>query len=57
MVKLALLDVAHNNVKTVNAFGTDIKFTSLYLNNNSIETIPTDLCGFTEDVEGLNFSP
>ena len=56
MVKLALLDVAHNNVKTVNAFGTDIKFTSLYLNNNSIETIPTDLCGFTEDVEGLNFS-
>lgn len=56
MKKLVLLDCMSNNLKTVNAFTSDIKLTQLNLNNNKITKIPEDFCGFTDQVEGLNFS-
>lgn len=56
MVKLGLLDCIHNNLKSVNAFGTDVKLTTLNLDYNQIEEIPEDFCAFTDQVEGLGFS-
>lgn len=56
MVKLGLLDCVHNNIRTVHAFGPEVKMASLLLGNNQIEEIPEDFCAFTEQVEGLNFS-
>lgn len=56
MLKLGLLDLANNNIKKVHAFGKEVELTSLYLNNNQIEEIPADLCGFSDNTESLNFS-
>ena len=56
MTNLGLLDLAYNNVKKVHPFGKEITLSSLYLNNNQIEEIPADLCGFTDDVETLTFA-
>ena len=56
MVKLGLLDLAYNNIKKVHAFGKEVELASLYLNNNQIEEIPADLCGFSDNTESLNFS-
>ena len=56
MVKLGLLDCVHNNVKHLEAFGTNVKLTDLNLDYNQIEDIPDDFCAFTDQVEGLGFS-
>ena len=56
MLKLGLLDLANNNIKKVHAFGKEVELASLYLNNNQIEEIPADLCGFADNTESLNFS-
>ena len=56
MTNLGLLDLAYNNIKKVHPFGTEIALSSLYLNNNQIEEIPANLCGFTDDVETLTFA-
>ena len=56
MVKLGLLDCVHNNVKHLEAFGTNVKLTDLKLDYNQIEDIPDDFCAFTDQVEGLGFS-
>ena len=56
MTNLGLLDLAYNNVKKVHPFGKEITLSSLYLNNNQIEEIPANLCGFTDDVETLTFA-
>lgn len=56
MLKLGLLDLANNNIKKVHAFGKEVELASLYLNNNQIEEIPADLCGFSDNTESLNFS-
>lgn len=56
MLKLGLLDLANNNIKKVHAFGKEVELASLYLNNNQIEKIPADLCGFSDNTESLNFS-
>ena len=56
MTNLGLLDLAYNNIKKVHPFGKEITLSSLYLNNNQIEEIPADLCGFTDDVETLTFA-
>ena len=56
MLKLGLLDLADNNIKKVHAFGKEVELASLYLNNNQIEEIPADLCGFSDNTESLNFS-
>ena len=37
MVKLGLLDCVHNNVKQLEAFGTNVKLTDLKLDYNQIE--------------------
>lgn len=56
MTNLGLLDLAYNKIKKVHPFGKEITLSSLYLNNNQIEEIPADLCGFTDDVETLTFA-
>ena len=56
MTNLGLLDLAYNNIKKVHPFGKEITLSSLYLDNNQIEEIPADLCGFTDDVETLTFA-
>lgn len=56
MTNLGLLDLAYNNIKKVHPFGTEVTLSSLYLNNNQIEEIPANLCGFTDDVETLTFA-
>lgn len=56
MVKLGLLDCIHNNIKTLNPFGTEVKLSDLKLDYNQIEVIPDDFCAFTDQVEGLGFS-
>ena len=56
MLKLGLLDLANNNIKKVHAFGKEVELASFYLNNNQIEEIPADLCGFSDNTESLNFS-
>lgn len=56
MLKLGLLDLANNNIRKVHAFGKEVELASLYLNNNQIEEIPADLCGFSDNTESLNFS-
>ena len=56
MVNLGLLDLAYNNIKKLHPFGSGIALSSLYLNNNQIEEIPANLCGFTDDVESLTFA-
>lgn len=37
-------------------FGTKVRLSSLYLDNNKITSIPAFFCGFTEDVETLSFA-
>ena len=56
MKKLGLLDLTDNKVKHLMPFGTDIKLAKLYLQNNQIEEVPAEFCGFTNDVETFNFS-
>lgn len=56
MKKLGLLDLTDNKVKHLMPFGTDIKLATLYLQNNQIEEVPAEFCGFTNDVETFNFS-
>lgn len=56
MVKLGLLDCVHNNISDLNAFGTNVKLSSLMLDYNQIDVIPEDFCAFTDQVEGLTFS-
>ena len=56
MVKLGLLDCVHNNVKQLEAFGTNVKLSDLKLDYNQIEEIPDNFCAFTDQVEGLGFS-
>lgn len=56
MKKLAMLDCYSNKLKTLQPFGKDIKLVQLNLSNNQIEEIPDEFCGFTNDVESLNFS-
>lgn len=56
MKKLGLLDLTDNKIKTIHSFGTDIKLATLYLQNNQIEEVPAEFCGFTNDVETFNFS-
>lgn len=56
MVKLGLLDCLHNNINHLEAFGTNVKLTTLTLSYNQIEEVPEDFCSFTEQVEGLGFS-
>lgn len=56
MVKLGLLDLTHNNVKKLHPFGSHVRLSSLYLDNNEITEIPANFCGFTEKVETLGFA-
>ncbi|MCL1624817.1 DUF4458 domain-containing protein [Bacteroides caecicola] len=56
MKKLGLLDLTDNQVEKVTAFGTDIKFATVYLQNNRITEIPENFCGFTNEMETFNFS-
>lgn len=56
MKRLGLLDLTDNKVKHLMPFGTDIKLATLYLQNNQIEEVPAEFCGFTNDVETFNFS-
>lgn len=56
MKKLAMLDCYDNDIETLAPFGKDIKFATLNLSYNRIKEIPEDFCGFTNDVESLNFS-
>lgn len=56
MKKLGLIDLTDNKVRKVNAFGSDIKFATVYLQNNQIESIPENFCGFTNEMETFNFS-
>lgn len=56
MVKLGLLDLTHNNVKKLHPFGSHVRLSSLYLDNNEITEIPANFCGFTEEVETLGFA-
>ena len=56
MINLGLLDLAYNNIKKVHPFGTEVALSSLYLNNNQIEEIPSNLCAFTENTESLTFA-
>lgn len=56
MKKLVMIDLTDNKVRKVNAFGQDIKFTTVYLQNNQIESIPQNFCGFTNEMETFDFS-
>lgn len=56
MVKFKMLDCTTNKVHTLHSFGTDIKLSTLYLDNNKITSIPDDFCAFTNEVETLGFS-
>ena len=56
MVKLGLLDCTHNNINHLEAFGMNVKLSSLMLDYNQIEEIPDNFCAFTDQVEGLGFS-
>ena len=57
MKKLGLLDCMNNNLTgELSAFGKEVEITTLTLNNNNITKIPENFCGFTEQVETLNFS-
>ena len=40
MVKLALLDCTHNQIKTLHPFGKNVNLTKFYLDNNRIKEIP-----------------
>ncbi len=55
MKKLGKLDCAHNQIKTIPAFGTDINLVQLNMEFNLIEVIPAGFCGF-EDIENFTFS-
>ena len=50
MKKLGLLDLTDNKVKHLMPFGTDIKLAKLYLQNNQIEEVPAEFCGFTSSL-------
>lgn len=56
MVEFKMLDCTTNKVHTLHSFGTDIKLSTLYLDNNKITSIPDDFCAFTNEVETLGFS-
>ena len=57
MRKLALLDCINNNLTgKLEAFGKEVEFTLLALNNNQITEIPENFCGFTDQVESLGFA-
>lgn len=56
MKKLAMLDCYDNKLKTLQPFGKEIKLVQLNLSYNEIEEIPDEFCGFTNEVETLNFS-
>lgn len=57
MEKLGLLDCAYNNLSgELSPLGSNVTLTTLTLNNNSITKIPKDFCGFTDQVETLDFS-
>ncbi len=43
-------------VSTLEAFGKEVEFTTLTLDNNQITEIPENFCGFTEQVESLSFA-
>ena len=56
MVKFKMLDCTTNKIHTLHSFGTDIKLSTLYLDNNKITSIPDNFCAFTNEVETLGFS-
>lgn len=57
MRKLGLVDCMHNNLTgELSAFGKEIEITTLDLDYNHITKIPDNFCGFTDQVETLNFS-
>lgn len=57
MRKLGLLDCINNNLTgKLEAFGKEVEFTTLTLNNNQITEIPENFCGFTDQVESLSFA-
>lgn len=57
MRKLGLLDCINNNLTgKLEAFGKEVEFTTLTLDNNQITEIPENFCGFTEQVESLSFA-
>ena len=56
MKKMGMLDCYSNKIHTVHHFGKEVKLVQLILSNNLIEVIPDEFCGFTSDVETLNFS-
>lgn len=56
MKKLGMIDLTNNKVRKVNAFGPEVKFTTVYLQNNQVEEIPHDFCGFTNEMETFDFS-
>lgn len=59
IVKFGMLDLSYNKIKKLHAFGKEINFVQLFLNNNQITEIPRDadgvFCG-VEDVEKFDFS-
>lgn len=62
MKKIGLLDLANNKIHTIEkAFGKDINPVQLYLNNNNLSSLPTEIvdghrifCGI-DDVETFSF--
>jgi len=57
MRKLGLLDCINNNLTgKLEAFGKEVEFTTLTLDNNQITEIPENFCGFTDQVESLSFA-
>lgn len=56
MKKLRMIDCIHSGVKTLSPFGTDVKLVQVSLDYNEISAIPTDFCGFTNEIETLSFA-
>lgn len=56
MKKMGMLDCYSNEIETLAPFGKEVKLATLTLAYNKIQEIPEEFCGFTNDVETLDFS-
>lgn len=52
--RLGLLDLAKNKIKTVEALGDDVCFSSIVLDNNLIESIPAGFCSLSNGYNSLD---
>lgn len=55
MKKLGKLDCNNNNIKKLNAMGTEVNLVQLTMDHNQIEEIPENFCGVA-DVETFSFA-